>query len=128
MKIFSKVLPVILFWGIFALVVLKVSYPQTLSQASLFQLSAFFIPLYLALSLTFNLFLKNILISASISLGLIFLLILKALDSLNLVTGVLIIIATYLLISYFRKAKKNNWEIRGIRRIRGIRVKTRNRV
>lgn len=108
----TKIIPVLIFWGIFAMVILKVPYPETLSQASLFQLSAFFIPLYLALSLTFNIFLKNIFISGSISLGLVFLLILKALQSLNLVTGILIIVATYLLISYFRKANRKsltNW-------------------
>jgi len=104
----KKTIPVLISWGIFALVIIKVPYPETLSQASLFQFSAFFIPLYLALSLTFNIVLKNIFISASISLGLIFLLILKALESLNLVTGILIIISTYLLVSYFRKTHKNN--------------------
>lgn len=124
----ARIIPVLIFWGIFAIVVLQIPYPQTITQADSAQVTLFFLPLLLSLSFTINLLLKNILSSGSISLGLIFLLILKALDSLNLVTGVLIIIATYLLISYFRKAKKNNWEIRGIRRIRGIRVKTRNRV
>lgn len=116
------------FWGVFIFVILQIPYPDTLSQANLSQLLAFFAPLCLALTFTFNIFLKNIFVSSSISIGLIFLLVLKALNSLNLVTGILTITAVALLVSYFRKAKKTNWEIRRIRGIRGIRVKTRNRV
>lgn len=103
-----KTISVLIFWGLFAFVIIKVPYPETLSQADTGQLSAFFIPLYLALTFSFNIVLKNIFISAAIPLGLIFLLILKALDSLNLVTGILIITSVYLLISYFRKIKKNS--------------------
>jgi len=105
-KNLSKVIPVLFFGAIFIFVVLQVPYPQTLTQANIIQLLLFFIPLFLALSTTINLFLKNILSSSSISLGLIFLLILKALDSLNLVTGILIVISVGLLVSYFRKIKR----------------------
>lgn len=94
----------LIFWALFILVILGVSYPNSLTQANSFQIFAFFIPLILALTFSFNIFLKNIFVSFSISLGLIFLLILKALDSLNLVTLSLSIIAVGLLISYFRKA------------------------
>jgi len=106
-KIFKKIIPALFFWGIFIFVVLQVSYPESLTQANYTQLLPFFIPLYLALALTLNILLKNILSSSFISLGLIFLLILKALDSLNLVTGLLTVVATYLLVSYFRKIKKH---------------------
>lgn len=104
-KLSIKIIPTIFFWGIFIFVIFQVPYPDDLTQANITQLISFFISLFLALSLTINLFVKNILLSGSISLGLIFLLILKALDSLNLVTGILILIAIGLLISYFRKAK-----------------------
>lgn len=103
-----KIVFALIFWGIFAFVIFQVPYPETLTQANTTQLISFFISLFLALSLTINLFLKNILSAGSISLGLIFLLILKALDSLNLVTGILTIIAATLLVSYFRKAKRNS--------------------
>jgi len=107
----SKILLIpscIYFWAVFVYVVLQVPYPETITQANILQLSAFFIPLFLALTLALNIFLKNIFISASISLGLIFLLALKALDSLNLVTVVLILISVGLLVSYFRKINRKN--------------------
>lgn len=107
MSFFKVILPLI-FWGIFILVIFLVPYPETLTQADTDQLLKFFIPLYFALILTFNIFLRNIFIACSISLGVIALLIIKALDSLNLVTSLLIIIAVYLLISYFRKRGKES--------------------
>lgn len=108
MSFLSKAIPAIFFWGIFGFVVFKIPYPESLTQASLIQLIPFFVSLYLALVFTSNIFLKNILSSSSISLGLIFLLILKALDSLNIVTGVLTTVAAYLLFSYFQKIKKRS--------------------
>lgn len=53
-----------------------------------------------------NIFLSSIYFSVTLALGIIFLLILKALDSLNLVTATLTVLAIGLLISYFRKTKK----------------------
>ena len=103
---FFKVAPLFL-WGVFILVIIKIPYPQTISQANLVQLSSFFIPLFLALFFSFNLFFKNYIYSVFISSGLIFLLILKALDSLNLITGILVITIEYLLISYFRNQRGN---------------------
>jgi len=102
----KNALPLIFFWGVFIYVILQVPYPETFTQANFSQLSFFFIPLFLALCLTFNLLIKNISIASSISLGIIFFLILKALDSLNAVTTILMIISVGLLVSYFRKLKK----------------------
>jgi len=107
-KLLIKLVPVILFWGIFVFTVLRIPYPDTIIQANISQLLSFFIPLFLALSLTINLFFKNIFLSASISLGLVSLLILKALDSLNFVTGILIMVTVVLLISSFRKTGRSN--------------------
>lgn len=107
-SIFTKMIPGIFFWGSFIFIVLKVPYPENFSQANIVQMLAFFIPLYLALSLTLNIFLINIFIASSITLGLIFLLILKALDSFNLVTVALVAVIMYLLISYFRKGKRSS--------------------
>ncbi len=108
LKILPKIIPVLIFWAIFGYVVLQVPYPDSLTQANPTQLLAFFLSLFLAITFTLNIFLKNIFSSCSISLGLIFLLILKALDSLNLVTGILTTVAIGLLISYFRKIKRKN--------------------
>lgn len=96
-KIVLKIIPALFFWGIFIFVALKVPYPESLTQANIVQLLAFFVPLFLALSITLNIF---------FSLGLIFLLILQALDSLNIVTGALTAVAAYLLFSYFRTKRR----------------------
>lgn len=101
-------MPAILFWGAFIFFVLMIPYPQTLTEANALQISLFFIPLFLALMFSFNIFLKNALISFSVALGIILLLTLKALDSFNIVTGAVTIISTGLLISYFKKMKKRN--------------------
>lgn len=105
-KFIFKFLPSLVFWSVFLYVVLQIDYPQTITEANLIQLFAFFISLFLAITFTLNIFLKNILISISISLGLIFLLFLKALGSLNLITGILTLIPFGLLISYFKKTKR----------------------
>lgn len=104
----SKIFPALLLWGIFIFVIFQIPYPENLTQANILQILGFFVPLFLAVSLTINIFLKNIFLSSSLSLGIIFLLVLKALDSLNLVTGAIIVIATTLLVSYFRKIKKKS--------------------
>lgn len=107
-KFILKIIPGIFFWGIFTFIILQVPYPQSLTQASFTQILTFFISLFLAFVFTFNIFLKNIYVSASIALGIIFILILQALDSLNLVTGILTVVAVTLLISYFRKIKRSH--------------------
>lgn len=107
-KVIGKIFLSLLLWVIFILVILKIPYPESIVQTNLTQLSMFFIPLFLALIFTLNIFFRNIFISSFISLGLIFLLILKALDSLNLVTVLLTCISAGLVISYFKKQKRNN--------------------
>lgn len=107
-KFILKIISVVLLWGIFIFTVVQTPYPDTLTQAKTSQLIFFFAPLLLALFLTINLFLKNFPSSCSLSLGLISLLILKALDSLNLVTASLIVITVGLLVSYFRKIKRKS--------------------
>lgn len=89
------VLPII-FWSIFAYVVLRVDYPDNITSATFFQLSIFLITLFFALIFTINLFL-NLTFSISITLGMVILLILKSLDSLNFVSAILTIIALWLM-------------------------------
>src|SRR5689334_10527130 len=96
-----KVLIALLTWLIFILAVWQVPYPKTLTAAGLGQIFPFFTPLFLALTFTLNIFLNMLPLSAIISLGVVFALILKALDSFNLVTIALILVAEYLLIGYF---------------------------
>lgn len=111
-KIFPKIIVLVL-WVVFLLIVLKVPYPETITQANLIQLLGFFIPLFIAITFSLNLLIKNILMSASLSLGLVFILIVKSLDTLNMITAVLIISAVTLLLSYFKDNKGKNLTKRG---------------
>ena len=104
-QLLLKIIPALIFWGIFGYVILQIPYPESLTQANITQLILFFIPLFLALTVTSNLFIKNVFSSSIISLGIICLFILKALDSLNLVTGLLTVISIWLLVSYFKKVR-----------------------
>lgn len=104
LKKLKIILPVI-FWGIFVVVILKVDYPENITSANLLQLSYFFIPFFLALTFTFNLLL-SFSFSIFITLGIIILLILKSLDGLSFISGILTISAILLLLSYFKKSKK----------------------
>lgn len=106
MPIILKTIPALIFWGVFIFVIFQVPYPKSLTQASLFQTLSFFIPLFLVLTFTINIFFKIFLSSATISLGLILLLILKAVDALNFVTAGLTLFAIYLFLSYFQKSRK----------------------
>lgn len=107
LALITKIIPTLFLWSIFVVVIFQVPYPKSLIQAQVAQLLLFFIPLILALGMTLNFFFKNIYLSFSISLGLTSLLILKALDVLNLVTGALTITTVGLLISYFGKIKRS---------------------
>lgn len=102
-RLLIKIAPPVIFWGIFAFTILQIPYPDSLTQANIIQLISFFTPLLLAFIFTIEIFLKNVFMSFSVSLGLTFLLILKSLDSLNLVTVTLVIVSVGLLVSYFRK-------------------------
>ena len=102
-----KIIISLILWAVFIFAVFQIPYPDTFTKSNSLQLLGFFIPLFLAIVLTINIFLKNIYMSGSISLALICLLILKALDSLNLITVVLLLITVGLLISYFKKRKRS---------------------
>ena len=101
-QLLLKIISALIFWGIFIYVILYVQYPESLTQASVNQLLYFFIPLFLGLTFTINLILKSIISCITISFGIITLLILKALDSLNIATVGLTVIAIGLLFSYFK--------------------------
>lgn len=105
-KVILKFIPALFFWGIFIYVIFVIPYPDSLTQTSVYQLLYFFTPLFLALIFTINLLLKSMIRSILISFGILVLLILKALDSLNIVSAGLIILAVGLLLSYFKPPKR----------------------
>ncbi len=104
-KLLSKMFLGLIFWVLFIYIVLTVPYPEKLSQASSWQVIYFFLPLFLALTFSLNLFTKFLPLSVSITLGLVIILILKALSILNIVTAVLVVLSVYLFASYFLKIK-----------------------
>jgi len=95
--------PVFISWGIFIYVVLKVAYPESLTSANTFQIFSFFSSLFLSLSFTINLIVRFMLKSIIVSFGIILILVLKALNSLNIVSFLLTVIAFGLLLSYLKK-------------------------
>ena len=105
MSYLLKIFPILIFWSAFIYIILYVDYPKSLPSADSFQLLAFFIPLFLALTFTINLLLKFVPSSIFISLGLVLLLILKGLDSLNIVTSLITLIAVVLILSYLKTVK-----------------------
>lgn len=107
-KLLLKVVPALIFWGAFTFIIFNIPYPENLAEANLTHMALFLIALYLSLTFTFNIALRNIFPSLSIALGIILLLILRALDSLNIITGALVIISVGLLLSYFKKVKRKN--------------------
>lgn len=108
MAFFLKIIPAIIFWGIFIFVIFQVPYPKSLTQTSPYQFFSFFTSLFLATIFSINIFLKNFFSSASISLGIILLLLLKALNALNFVSTGLVILAVILFLNYFKKSKPKN--------------------
>lgn len=124
MQFFLKLIPALIFGGIFILVLFQVPYPESLTQASWWQIMAFFAPLFLALAFSLNIFLNFLILSCILSFGIILLLILKSLDALNLVTAGLTLLAVYLFLSYFQKRKKkrltSNIKIPKLKSLRGI--------
>lgn len=103
-----KFLLALFFWGIFVYVIFQIPYPNSLTQASVFQLSAFFTPLFLALTSTINIFFKFLLRSVLISAALMVFLTLQALQTLSLLTFILTSVAFGLFISYFKKKTENS--------------------
>ena len=105
MSLIFKIISALIFWGVFIYAVLMVSYPKTFTEANIIQLLSFFIPLFLALIFTIDIFLKFFIRSILISATLITFLILQTLQTLNLLTLILTTLAFGLLISYFKKKK-----------------------
>ncbi|MDP3991257.1 MAG: hypothetical protein Q8P63_03120, partial [Candidatus Nealsonbacteria bacterium] len=63
-KIIFKIIPALVFWGIFIFIINQIPYPDSLTQANFTQIIPFLISLYLAFILTINILLRNILLSA----------------------------------------------------------------
>lgn len=106
MQILYKALLVVTLLTLFIYIVFNIPYPNSLTEANFYQLITFFgVFLLLTISLI-NIVINYILVSVPIGLGLTVLLMLKGLDSLNLVSVGLVLIAVWLFASYFKKNQK----------------------
>lgn len=106
MPIFKKLIPIIFFAGVFALVLWQTQPPKSLTSATISQILLFFISLFLFLIFLLNIYFQFLIRSFVISLGVVLLLIFKSLDMLNFVSVILIIAATAFLVVSFKKPKQ----------------------
>ncbi len=125
-KFVLNVLLSLFFWGFFVWVIFNIEPPKSLTQANVLQLAYFYIPLFLAVTFTLNLLIKTILASSSLSLGIIFLLTLKAMGLFSFLYIGLTIIATLLLFSYFKKDLPSLTSILNVRKLTGWRPRHRS--
>lgn len=103
----KKLSPIFISGAIFGLVIWQIEPPQSLTKASFLQMVLFFVPLFLSLIFTFDLIFRFYLKSFIISLSIVIILILKTLDTLNLVTLALTFVATFLITKSLKQPKKS---------------------
>lgn len=103
MVILRKISLIIISLAILAWVLYFVEPPKSWPQASYFQILAFFLPLVAFFTFVANLFLNYLPRSFVVGLGLMMVVVLKAIDQLNAVTvsGILIVVA--ILVTVFKK-------------------------
>lgn len=105
MSFLKRLLPALVFGSIFSLVVYSVTPPDSWSQASIFQILSFFVPLLFFLTFFINLFLKYIPYSFIISCGLTILLSLLSIGFLNPLSSILILLIIVLFIKLYPKLR-----------------------
>lgn len=106
MPILKKLIPIFFFAGIFIWVFLQTEPPKSLTSASVLQILLFFIPLFLLLTFSINIYFNFFIRSIFVSLGLTLLLIFKSLEMLNFVSVILTILGTVFLTVSFKKPKQ----------------------
>ncbi|MDD2822637.1 MAG: hypothetical protein PHQ59_01015 [Candidatus Daviesbacteria bacterium] len=105
MQYLKKILPILIFGGVFVIIVYFTKPPQSLTSANFIQLLLFFIPLFLFLIFLLNIFFKFYIRSFILSLGIILMIIFKSLGMLNFLSGALIIVATTFSAISFKKTR-----------------------
>lgn len=108
MTVFKKFLPVISSGIIFGFVIWQMEPPQSLTSASILQVLLLFAPLFTFLVFGLNLYFRFYPRSLIISLGIIILLVLKTLDTFNIISVAITIAAVTLISKSFKKVI--NWK------------------
>lgn len=110
MPYFKKLLPVLISAAIFSLVIWQVQPPKTFTTVTSAQIALFFLPLFLFLLTIFNLIFNFYLRSFVITLGVVLLFILKALDILNIITAGVLILAIILIVKSLKRPQKTFYQ------------------
>ncbi|MBI4039978.1 hypothetical protein HY389_01335, partial [Candidatus Daviesbacteria bacterium] len=113
MSFLKRLLPILVFGSIFALVVYSVTPPKSWNEASIFQIMAFFLPLLLALTIFLDFFIRYLPHSFILSLGLILGLSFYAVNQLSILSGLLVILITSLSWRVFPKMKLPRFRLTG---------------
>lgn len=103
MNLIKKIVPLLFFGSIFFLVVYFIEPTKDITQLSIIKDLAFFLPLLIFLTYLLKLFIKSSLCCLVISLSLVLLLTLKALNNLNLVSAALTTLGTFLILKSIKK-------------------------
>ena len=103
MPYIKRIILTFIFLGVLGYVIYFVPPPKSWPDASILQILEFFIPLLFLITFLTDIFLDYLLKSFSIGLGGIVLITLESVGQLNIVTGVVAIIATALLTTSFKK-------------------------
>lgn len=91
--------------GIFIAIIIYAEPPKSWQEASIFQILAFFLPLLFITTLLIDIFLKYVPHSFIFALGLILGLAFYAVNQLNFLTGILVLLITILSFRLFPKMK-----------------------
>lgn len=110
---FRKVLLLIVFFTLFALVVIYIEPPGSWREASIFQIVAFFLPLLLGLTVLLDFFIRYAPRSFILGLGLILGLAFYAVRELNYLTGALVFLVTLFSFRVFPKMKLPRFRLTG---------------
>lgn len=103
--LFKKLLFFVSFLAVFILVIIYIEPPKSWTEASLFQMMAFFLPLLLAVTILLDFLMKYLPHSFILSLGLILFLAFYSVNQLNYLTSLLVILIVAFLLRVFPKMK-----------------------
>ena len=112
-----KLLAFIGFLSLFMLVIFYIEPPRTWQEASVFQMLAFFVPILLALTAVIDILMHYFPHSFIISLGVIMFLAFYAVNQLNILTGVLVVLITAFFVRVFPKMKLPRFRLTGSAKI-----------
>lgn len=110
---FTKILIFLLCAGVLSSVIFFIEPPKSWPEASLFQMTAFFIPFLFAVTILLDFFMKYLPHSFILSLGLILLLAFYFVNQLNYLTAILVILIVTFSLRVFPRMKLPRFRLTG---------------